>query len=214
VLTSETKYLGHRCILQEGHLRKAKSGRRLYAYLCNDLLLLFIPGRTDPSLTKSQSYSSLSTSSPSLGLSPSANADWGQVPGNQGWTLYHPPIPMERLKVKADSGDETKLTLVLSSHRSSTQYDHVPLHLKTHSQQQPQDSRAQQSLIQIKAVSAREQRIWVSALEKAIETTAKAPRKYGMRTSIRPPLAETIGTMTIRVQEVVISSTEFGKCSN
>jgi hypothetical protein len=214
--------LGHRCILQEGHLRKAKSGRRLYVYLCNDLVLLFLPGRTNASLTKSQSQGSLSVSSPSLGSSPSMNMDWNQGgqgsqgQGNQGWTLYHAPIPLESLKVRSDPGDEVKFTLVLTlqafASATAAQYSQVPSHLQPHHQQQQGAAGSQQSLIHLKAGSNRERKVWVKALEQAIENLAKAPRGYGMRTSIRPPLTETIGTMTIRVQEAVISSREFGTC--
>ncbi|KAG0052999.1 actin organization and endocytosis protein [Gryganskiella cystojenkinii] len=212
LLTSETKYLGRRCILQEGPLRKAKSGRRLYAYLCNDLLLLFLPGRSTAIVSKSSQQGSLGhpTSSPSLSSSPSMNADWSQSHGSQGWVLYHAPIPLERLRIRVETGDEAKFTLVLTTTISSAnaaQLGQVPFHLQTYSQQQQDTS---QSLIQLKAGSARERKTWIGALEKAIEALAKAPREYGMRTSIRPPLVETIGTMTIRVQEGVISSKEFG----
>ena len=66
-------------------------------------------------------------------------------------------------------------------------------------------------MIHVKAGSAKERRAWLGALEKAIETLAKAPRGYGMRTSIRPPLAETMGTMTTRIHEGTLSSRDFGK---
>ncbi|KAG0211949.1 actin organization and endocytosis protein, partial [Mortierella sp. NVP41] len=215
VLTSETKFLGPRRILQEGTLRKAKSGRKLFAYLCSDLLLLFVPGRAAGALKKSASYSSLSlsASSPSLSTSPSMTSDWDQN-NSHGWTLYHAPIPLERVKVRPDSSDETKFTFVVASPVPPSvvaQYIQVPLHLQSHQQQQSSQGGPLQSLIHVKAGSARERKVWLSAMQKAIETLAKAPRNYGMRTSIRPPLAKTIGTMTIRVNEGVIPSREFAK---
>ncbi|KAF9965835.1 hypothetical protein BGZ70_003982, partial [Mortierella alpina] len=208
VLTSDTKYLGSRQILLEGHLRKAKSGRRLYGYLCNDLVLLFLPGRTPGALAKSPSHSSLSISASSSSLDVSSlSADRsGQ---RDGWTLYHAPIPVETLKVKADAQDDTKFTMLVTNTASlanAAQYSNVPSHLKSQS-----PSSAAQSMIHVKAGSAKERRAWLGALEKAIENLAKAPRGYGMRTSIRPPLAETMGTMTIRIHEGTLSSRDFGE---
>ncbi|KAG0251026.1 Intersectin 1 (SH3 domain protein) [Mortierella polycephala] len=217
VLTSETKHLGQRQILLEGNLRKAKSGRKLYVYLCNDLVLLFLPGKALGTLTRSASHTSLSksassstlSSSPALGVSNGENR-------HHGWTLYHAPIPLERVKVKADPSDNLKFTIVITNPLTPTiaaQHDQVPSHLLAHhhQQQHPQSQGPIQSTIYVKAGSAKERKAWVSSIEKAIETLAKAPRDYGMRTSIRPPLAETIGTMTIRVNEGVISSREFAK---
>lgn len=217
MLTSETKYLGARKILHEGNLRKAKSGRRLFGYLCNDVLLLFVvPGRNALTKTPSLSNLNLSGNSPSLASSPSmGSSDWGS--GGQhnaagGWTLYHAPIPVERLKVREDKGDEVRFSIVINNPMSATvaaQFSQVPQHLQQSSQNQP----SHQTMIQVKTASARERKVWVSALEKAIEAMVKAPRDYGMRTSIRPPLSETVGTMTIRVNEGVISSRDFGKKS-
>jgi len=39
-LTAPTRHLGDRKLLREGLLNKAKSGRKLRAFLCSDLLLL------------------------------------------------------------------------------------------------------------------------------------------------------------------------------
>jgi Pleckstrin homology domain len=39
-LTAPTRHLGNRKLLREGLLNKAKSGRKLRAFLCNDILLL------------------------------------------------------------------------------------------------------------------------------------------------------------------------------
>lgn len=39
-LTAPTRHLGDRKLLREGILNKAKSGRKLCAFLCNDILLL------------------------------------------------------------------------------------------------------------------------------------------------------------------------------
>ena len=39
-LTAPTRHLGDRRLLREGFLTKAKSGRKLRAFLCNDILLL------------------------------------------------------------------------------------------------------------------------------------------------------------------------------
>ena len=39
-LTAPTRHLGHRKLLREGLLNKAKSGRKLRLFLCNDILLL------------------------------------------------------------------------------------------------------------------------------------------------------------------------------
>jgi len=39
-LTAPTRHLGDRRLLREGFLNKAKSGRKLQAFLCNDILLL------------------------------------------------------------------------------------------------------------------------------------------------------------------------------
>ena len=39
-LTAPTRHLGDRQLLREGLLNKAKSGRKLRAFLCSDLLLL------------------------------------------------------------------------------------------------------------------------------------------------------------------------------
>lgn len=213
MLTSETKFLGPRRVLQEGSLRKAKSGRKLYAYLCNDLLLLFVPGRAAGALAKSASYTSLSlsASSPSLSSSPSAAASEGGQNGNHGWTLYHAPIPLERIKIKPDANDDTKFTIVVASPvppSSGAQFSQIPLHLQS---QQTSQGGPLQSMIHVKAGSSRERKAWLGAVQKAIEVLAKAPRDYGMRTSIRPSLAETIGTMTIRVNEAVIPSREFAK---
>ncbi|KAF8930650.1 actin organization and endocytosis protein [Haplosporangium gracile] len=199
VLTSETKFLGPRRILQEGSLRKAKSGRKLYAYLCNDLLLLFVPGRPAGALVKSASYTSLSlsASSPSLSSSPSVASEWGQN-SNHGWTLYHAPIPLARIKVKPDANDDTKFTIVVGGPvplSTTAQFSQVPLHLQT---QQSSQGGPHQSMIHVKASSARERKAWLGVVQKAIENLAKTPRDYGMRTSIRPSLAETVGTMTIR----------------
>lgn len=210
---SETKFLGPRRVLQEGSLRKAKSGRKLYAYLCNDLLLLFVPGRAPGALAKSASYTSLSlsASSPSLSSSASAAASEGGQNNNQGWTLYHAPIPLERVKVKPDANDDTKFMIVVASPippSAAAQFNQVPLHLQS---QQTSQGGPLQSMIHVKAGSARERKAWLGAVQKASEDLAKAPRDYGMRTSIRPSLAETIGTMTIRVNEGVIPSREFGK---
>ncbi|KAF9125270.1 actin organization and endocytosis protein [Mortierella sp. 14UC] len=211
VLTSETRFLGPRMILQEGSLRKAKSGRRLYAYLCNDLLLLFVPGKASGALIKSASYASLSlsTNSASLSSSPSVISDWGQ--NNHGWMLYHAPMPLERVKVKADTTDETKFTIVVTSpvqQSTATQFSQVPLHLQ--SQRSSQDS-PHHSMIHVRAASARERKAWLGAIQKAIEHLAKTPREYGMSTSIRPPLEKTIGTVTIRLNEAIIPSHEFAK---
>ncbi|KAF9351243.1 actin organization and endocytosis protein [Mortierella sp. AD094] len=201
VLTAETKYLGRRQLLQEGHLRKAKSGRKLYAYLCNDLLLLFNPGRTQGSLTRAYSNPSLSSSSPSLTSLQSSGSDW---------VLYHAPIPLERVKVRADQSDDLKFSITFNTPvNPSITANHVPPHLQSSQQQIRQGSL--QTVIHVKTTSAKERRTWVSAMDKAIEALAKAPRGYGMRTSIRPPLHETIGTMTIRTNEAIIPSREFGK---
>ncbi|KAK3832829.1 MAG: hypothetical protein J3R72DRAFT_233562 [Linnemannia gamsii] len=212
VLTSETKFLGSRKILQEGNLRKTKSGRKLYAYLCNDLLLLFVPGRAAGALIKSASYSSLSlsTSSPSLSSSPSTISDWGQN-NNPVWTLYQSPMPLERIKVKPDMNDETKFTITVTrpvQQSAATQFNQVPLHLQS---QRPSQDGPNQSMIHVRAGSARERKAWLGAMQKAIENLAKAPRDYGMCTSIRPPLEETIGTITIRLNEAIIPSHEFGR---
>ncbi|KAG0355389.1 Intersectin 1 (SH3 domain protein) [Gamsiella multidivaricata] len=214
VLTSETKYLGRRQILYEGNLRKAKSGRKLYAYLFNDLLLLFIPGRAHSTLTRTPSYTSIvhPHSSHSQGSSQS-HSDWGQNNNSHGWSLYQAPIPLERVKVRPDQGDDLKFTIVITtpvSPAAAAQYSSVPAHLQS-SQQLQQSQGFLQALVHVKASSAKERRGWVTSMEKAIEALAKAPRGYGMRTSIRPPLAETIGTMTIRVNEGIISSREFAK---
>ena len=39
-LTAPTRYMGSRKLLKEGILLKAKSGRKLRAFLCNDILVL------------------------------------------------------------------------------------------------------------------------------------------------------------------------------
>ena len=39
-LTARTKYMGKRKLIREGELVKAKSGRKLHAILCNDVLIL------------------------------------------------------------------------------------------------------------------------------------------------------------------------------
>ena len=39
-LTAPTRYMGPRRLLKEGILTKAKSGRKLRAFLCNDILVL------------------------------------------------------------------------------------------------------------------------------------------------------------------------------
>lgn len=39
-LTAPTRYMGPRKLLKEGILLKAKSGRKLRAFLCNDILVL------------------------------------------------------------------------------------------------------------------------------------------------------------------------------
>jgi len=39
-LTAPTRHLGDRKLLREGPLNKAKSGRKLRAFLCNDIFLL------------------------------------------------------------------------------------------------------------------------------------------------------------------------------
>ena len=39
-LTAPTRYLGDRKLLREGLLNKAKSGRKLRVFLCNDILIL------------------------------------------------------------------------------------------------------------------------------------------------------------------------------
>src|SRR6266852_31035 len=39
-LTAPTRHLGDRKLLREGLLHKAKSGRKLRAFLCSDILLL------------------------------------------------------------------------------------------------------------------------------------------------------------------------------
>lgn len=39
-LTIPTRYMGARKLLKEGLLMKAKSGRKLHAFLCSDILVL------------------------------------------------------------------------------------------------------------------------------------------------------------------------------
>ena len=39
-LTAPTRYMGSRKLVKEGILLKAKSGRKLRAFLCNDILVL------------------------------------------------------------------------------------------------------------------------------------------------------------------------------
>lgn len=39
-LTAPTRYMGVRRLLKEGSLQKAKSGRKLHAFLCSDVLVL------------------------------------------------------------------------------------------------------------------------------------------------------------------------------
>jgi hypothetical protein len=39
-LTAPTRYMGTRRLLKEGHLSKTKSRRRIYAFLCSDILVL------------------------------------------------------------------------------------------------------------------------------------------------------------------------------
>lgn len=39
-LTAPTRHLGDRKLLREGLLNKAKSGKKLRVFLCNDILLL------------------------------------------------------------------------------------------------------------------------------------------------------------------------------
>jgi hypothetical protein len=39
-LTAPTRYMGHRKLLKEGLLSKAKSGRKLSVFLCNDIIVL------------------------------------------------------------------------------------------------------------------------------------------------------------------------------
>jgi hypothetical protein len=39
-LTASTRYMGTRRLLKEGILAKAKSGRKLYGFLCSDILVL------------------------------------------------------------------------------------------------------------------------------------------------------------------------------
>ncbi|ORZ06331.1 hypothetical protein BCR41DRAFT_168920 [Lobosporangium transversale] len=210
-LTSDTKYLGPRVILHEGQLRKAKSGRKLYAYLCNDLLLLFIPGRYPGALVKSSPHSALtrSNSSTSYGLSDRVSGIHSAI-HYHGWSLYQPPISLERVRVHTEPSDNIRFTIVVSASLSDSliaQQSFVPLHLQS-AQQQRQSSG---SLIQLKAGSAKDRNVWIKTLEKAIKALAKAPRDYITRTSIRPPLSETVGTMTIRVNEGVIPSREFAK---
>ncbi|EJU05869.1 hypothetical protein DACRYDRAFT_113893 [Dacryopinax primogenitus] len=40
ILNSDTRYMGHRRLLKEGTLYKAKSGRRLQVFLCSDILVM------------------------------------------------------------------------------------------------------------------------------------------------------------------------------
>lgn len=203
-MSKPTKYMGPRQLLHEGNLRKAKSGRRLYGYLCNDVLLLFVPRKT-----------SIKALSPDWGQEMQAmqaaqsNSSFlsGAVPGGN-WDLYHAPIALEHARVRVDD-DDLKFTLVVSTPLPSALLAYessVPAHL------QPSAPPSQQvSLITVKTSHARERRAWVAALDKAIEAVAKAPRAHGMRTSVRPPLEQTIGTMTIRVQDGLIHSRAFGK---
>lgn len=174
-------------------------------------MLLFVPGRAAGALAKSASYTSLSLSvTPSLSSSPSVASEGGQN-NNHGWALYHNPMPLERIKVKPDTNDDTKFAVIVASPTSAsaaTQFSQVPQHLQS---QQFSQGGPLHSIIHVKAGSAQERKAWIGAMQKAIEDLAKTPRDYGMRTSIRPSLAETIGTMTIRINEGVISSREFGK---
>lgn len=39
-LTAPTRYMGARHLLKEGILMKAKSGKKLHAFLCSDILVL------------------------------------------------------------------------------------------------------------------------------------------------------------------------------
>ncbi|KAF9205502.1 actin organization and endocytosis protein [Haplosporangium sp. Z 27] len=207
ILTAETKYLGQRQLLQEGNLRKAKSGRKLYMYLCNDLILIFNPGRAQSSLNKAYSNPSFSSNSSSPAPPQSGVSDW---------ILYHAPIPLEQVKVRADQSDDTKFLITINSPinpSTAAHLNHVPMHLQS-SQQQQISQGSLQSVIHVKATSAKERKTWVNVIDKAIEILAKAPRGYGMRTSIRPPLHETIGTMTIRTNEAIIPSREFGKAKS
>ncbi|KAF9585512.1 Intersectin 1 (SH3 domain protein) [Lunasporangiospora selenospora] len=227
VLTRDTKHLGPRLIIHEGSLRKAKSGRRLYGYLFNDLLLLFLPGRDTghsarAGLRKVASQSSIAFSSGasnnmstsftnSTGERSSTHDSMTHLPGalneSQGWSLYREPIPLERVRVKTQPGEDLRFTIVITSPKQSAQPEHyAPMHLQGNNRQPPQ-----QTMIHVKANSEREWKAWIRNLEKAAEALAKAPRAGGMRTSIRPPLAETVGTMTIRVLEGMIPSTEFAK---
>jgi hypothetical protein len=125
--------------------------------------------------------------------------------------LYHPPVPLERVKVKPDMTDETKFSIVVTSpvqQYTAAQISQVPLHLQS---QRPYQDGPHQSVIHVKAASARERKVWLGTIQKAIEHLAKTPREYGMSTSIRPPLEKTIGTVTIRLNEAIIPSHEFGR---
>ncbi|KAG0287292.1 Intersectin 1 (SH3 domain protein), partial [Dissophora globulifera] len=164
-LLSETKYLGPRQVLHEGAIRKAKSGRKLYGYLCNDLLLLFVPGRSLGSLTKSASHTSLSATSPSLGSSDrgsfgNGGSQAGAAAGGgdgHSWTLYSAPIPLERVKVRIDSGgDDLKFTIIVTTPVTTSHASHNPLHLQPHQNHNV----AHQIPIHIKAGSAKERRAW------------------------------------------------------
>ncbi|KAF9984357.1 actin organization and endocytosis protein [Modicella reniformis] len=215
MLTSETKYLGQRQLLYEGQLRKAKSGRKLHVYLCNDLLLFFIPGKPHGPLTRTASHPSLGHSA-SVGSSQSHSSEWaapGSNNNSHGWTLYQAPVPLERVKVQAEEGDALKFAIMITTPVTSStaaQISHVPAHLQSSQRQQlTQDSL--QTFIHVKASSAKERKLWLTAINKAMETLAKAPRGFGMRKSIHPPLSQTIGTMTIWLNEVVLSSREFAK---
>ncbi|KAF9437146.1 hypothetical protein BGZ76_001808 [Entomortierella beljakovae] len=204
ILANKTKYLGARQLLHQGPIRKAKSGRKLHMYLCNDLILLFSPGRTQGTLTRAYSSQSLSGSSPS---------SQSVQPNSSDWVLYHAPIALENVKIRVDQNDNLKFSIIINNPVSPSVAAHinqVPPHLQS-SQQYQMNQGMLQDVIQVKAASAKDRKSWTNIMDKAIEKLAKAPRGYGMRTSVRPPLSDTIGTATIRANEAIIPIREFSK---
>lgn len=84
-LTKPTRLVGQRRILKEDTIGKAKSGRKVHALLCNDMLLLLVPGAAVNE----------------------GGERGGSTDPKHGAQLYHMPLPLEEISVRELSGKLT-----------------------------------------------------------------------------------------------------------
>ncbi len=97
-LTRPTRWGGERRVLKQELLSKAKSGRKVHALLCSDMLLLLVPDRDAPEAAHS-------------------NGSLTELAKSGAASLYHLPLPLEEVSVRELVGkltgrDESGFTLL------------------------------------------------------------------------------------------------------